>query len=74
MLLRDALSEVRNGYSIKEKMRFLGNTFLNASEFTAQEAVFYTLPRPLSKFSRKCVFINTNKPEKRICDEAEERA
>lgn len=54
------------GYSIKEKVRFLGKTFLNASKFAAQEAVFYTLPLPLSKFSRKCVLINTNAPEKRI--------
>ena len=66
-ILRDALSEIRKGnYSIKEKMQLLGNKFLNASEFSAQEAVFYTLPLPLSKLSRQCVFINTSAPEKRI--------
>ncbi|CAD6234316.1 GSCOCG00012386001-RA-CDS, partial [Cotesia congregata] len=35
-------------------------------EFGSQEAVYYILALPLSKFSRDVIFINTNDPENRI--------
>ncbi|GBL97742.1 hypothetical protein AVEN_20311-1 [Araneus ventricosus] len=58
-LLREAASEIRQGNrSIKDQLRMLGNTFLNASEFSAQEAVYYILALPLSNRSRQCTFIN----------------
>lgn len=63
----DALDEVKNGdFSIREKLKHLANKFLNASEFSAQEAVYFLLSMPLSKSSRATVFINTNRPEKRV--------
>ncbi|KAK7573658.1 hypothetical protein V9T40_004699 [Parthenolecanium corni] len=66
-LIEDAIKDIRKGnYSLKEKFRSLANVFLNASEFSAQEAVYFILGMPLSKASRECVFINTGPPERRI--------
>lgn len=43
-LMHDAIEDVKRGnLTLYEKMRTLGNCFLNASEFSAQEAVYYTL-------------------------------
>jgi hypothetical protein len=66
-ILRDSMKEIKKGdFTLKEKLRFLANKFLNASEFSAQEAVYYLLSLPLSICSRSTVFINTSPPEKRV--------
>lgn len=44
----------------------MANKFLNASKFSVQEAVHFLPSTPLSKSSRVTVFINTNRPEKRV--------
>lgn len=66
-LLYDIGKEIEKGnLELKEKLKMLSNAFLNASEFSAQEAAYYLLSLPISECSRDCVFINTNVPEKRI--------
>jgi len=62
-----SLADIRKGNpTLKEQLRMLGNRFLNASEFSAQEAVYYILGLPLSSCSRLCQFINTCSPDKRV--------
>ncbi|GBN05270.1 hypothetical protein AVEN_116397-1 [Araneus ventricosus] len=67
-LLREAASEIRQrNRSIKDQLRMLANTFLNAIEFSAQEAVYYyMLSFPLSNCSRQFTFINSNAPLKLV--------
>ena len=43
----------------------MGNKFLNATEISAQEAVYLTLQLPLTKKTRRVIFINTSPPEER---------
>ena len=52
--------------TLKEKLCHLSNTFLNTSEFLAQECVYYILGYPICECSREVVFINTSLPEDRI--------
>lgn len=49
-----------------EKLYHLSNTFLNTSEFSAQECVYYILGFPICECSRQVTFINTSLPENRI--------
>jgi len=53
--------------TLREKLYDLSNTFLNTSEFSAQECVYYILGLPICQCSRKVTFINTSLPEDRIC-------
>jgi len=65
--LRDAVEEKRNGNkAVRESLRTISNVFLNASEISAKEAVYYLISLPLSRGSESEVFINTNIPEKRV--------
>jgi len=52
--------------TLKEKFKTLGKKFVNASEFSAQEAVYFVMLMPLFKSSRDCKFINTRPFEKRV--------
>ena len=64
-LLRKVADECR-GDDIKEKLHKLGTAFLNNREVSAQEAVYRLLSLPLKKSSRKVVFVNTSRKEKRV--------
>lgn len=66
-LLQDAVEDTRRGnYSLKEKLKLFGNTFISCSETSAQEAVYLILGKPLSMLSRDCVFISTGHPQNRV--------
>jgi len=65
-LLRKASEEASSGNKdIINKIRHIGNKFLNAVEISAQEAVYLVLQMPLRRSSREFQFINTSNPEER---------
>ena len=65
-LLYNAAKEAKKGdTSLKEQVRHIGNKFLNATEISAQEAVYLTLQLPVARCSREVIFINTSPPEER---------
>ena len=65
-LLHNACKEAREGNDcLRKQVRFMGNKFLNATEISAQEAVYLTLQLPLTKKTRQVIFINTSPPEER---------
>ena len=65
-LLDQAAKEVREGnLDLKRQVRHIGNYFTNSVETCAQEAAYLTLQLPLTKATRKVVFINTSPPDKR---------
>ena len=67
-LLHNACKEARQGNdSLRKQVRFMGNKFLNATEMSAQEAVYLTLQLPLTRKTREVVFLNTSPPEERTC-------
>lgn len=66
-LLAQAVQEAQEGNThIKQRVRHIGNKFLNNVEISAQEAVYYILQLPFRKSSRQVVFIDTNPPEKKF--------
>jgi endonuclease/exonuclease/phosphatase (EEP) superfamily protein YafD len=65
-LLRKACEEAKEGNKdIVNKVRHIGNKFLNAVEISAQEAVYLVLQMPLRRSSREFQFINTSDPNER---------
>ena len=65
-LLRKACEEAKEGNkNIVNKVRHIGNKFLNAVEISAQEAVYLVLQMPLRRSSREFRFINTSDPDER---------
>ena len=65
-LLRKACEEAKEGNkNIVNKVRHIGNKFLNAVEISAQEAVYLVLQMPLRRSSREFQFINTSDPNER---------
>ena len=65
-LLRKACEEAKEGNKdIVNKVRHIGNKFLNAVEISAQEAVYLVLQMPLRRSSRGFQFINTSDPDER---------
>ena len=65
-LMRDAIEETRKGYTdTLTRLRAIGQVFLNASEVSAQEAVYILLSIPLTLCSRQCIFVNTGEKVKR---------
>ena len=65
-LLRKACEEAKEGNkNIVNKVRHIGNKFLNAVEISAQEAVYLVLQMPLRRSSREFQFINTFDPDER---------
>jgi len=65
-LLRKASEEASSGNNdIINKVRHIGNKFLNAVEISTQEAVYLVLQMPLRGSSREFQFINTSNPEER---------
>ncbi|KAH9388427.1 hypothetical protein TYRP_023493 [Tyrophagus putrescentiae] len=67
-LLRETVAEInaRGNITIREKLKIIAKKFLNSSEISAQEAVFYLLALEVSKTSRDVLFINTSPPEGRV--------
>ena len=53
-LLRETVAEItaRGNVTIREKLKIIAKKFLNSSEISAQEAVFYLLALEVSKTSR----------------------
>ena len=65
-LLRKECEEAKEGNkNIVNKVRHIGNKFLNAVEISAQEAVYLVLQMPLRRSSREFQFINTSDPDER---------
>ena len=65
-LLRKACEKAKQGNkNIVNKVRHIGNKFLNAVEISAQEAVYLVLQMPLRRSSREFQFINTSDPDER---------
>ena len=65
-LLRKACKEAKEGNkNIANKVRRIGNKFLNAVEISAQEAVYLVLQMPLRRSSREFQFVNTSDPDER---------
>ena len=65
-LLETASKEANAGNKdIVHRIRHIGNTFLNAVEISAQEAVYLVLQMPLRRSSREFQFINTSNPQER---------
>lgn len=50
---------------IANKVRHIGNKFLNAVETSAQEAAYLVLQIPMRRSSREFQFINTSQPDER---------
>ena len=51
--------------NIVNKVRHIGNKFLNAVEISAQKAVYLVLQMPLRRSSREFQFVNTSDPDER---------
>ena len=65
-LLETASQEANSGNKdIVNKVRHIGNKFLNAVQINAQEAVYLVLHMPMRRASREFQFINTSNPEER---------
>ena len=65
-LLEKASEEAKSGNKdITNRIRHIGNKFLNAVEISAQEAVYFVLQMPLRRSSRDIQFISTSPPEER---------
>ena len=65
-LLDKASKEANSGNKdIVNRVRHIGNAFLNAAEISAQEAVYLVLQMPLRRSSREFQFINTSNPDER---------
>ncbi|KAL9951086.1 hypothetical protein ACROYT_G043682, partial [Oculina patagonica] len=65
-LLEKASEEATSGNKdITNRVRHIGNKFLNAVEISAQEAVYLVLQMPLRRSSRDFQFISTSPPDER---------
>ena len=63
--IRDALESLPPQASTRKRLSKVGNTMLTHRELSAQEAAYRLCYLPLKENSRKVVFINTARPEKR---------
>lgn len=60
-LLEKACEEAKSGNKdIKNRVRHIGNKFLNAVEISAQEATYLVLQMPMRRSSRSFQFLNTS--------------
>ena len=64
--IRDALNTLPANASIRKKLSKVGNTMLSHRELSVQEAAYRLCNLPLKDSTRKVVFVNTVRPEKRI--------
>ena len=66
-LLRVACEEAKAGnMNLRERIRHMGNKFLNAVEEPIQACCYAILQLPISYSTRKKEFINTSPPEERV--------
>lgn len=66
-LLRQAVAETEAGnFTLRNRLQKVLNVFLNAVLISSQEAAYLNLSMPLSKSSRKVIFINTGPKESRV--------
>ena len=63
--IRDALESLPPRATARKCLSKVGNTMLTHRELSAQEAAYRLCHLPLKENSRKVVFVNTTKPEKR---------
>ena len=63
--IRDALESLPPQASTRKHLSKIGNTMLTHRELSAQEAAYRLCHLPLKENSRKVVFLNTTRPEKR---------
>lgn len=60
LISQKATEEIKSGNrDIANKVRHIGNKFLNAVEISAQEAAYLVLQIPMRRSSREFQFINT---------------
>ncbi|PFX25090.1 hypothetical protein AWC38_SpisGene10304 [Stylophora pistillata] len=65
-LLEKATEEVKSGNKVNsQKVRHIGNKFLNAIEISAQEAAYLVLQMPMWRSTRDFQFVNTSHPDER---------
>lgn len=65
-LLEKATEEIKSGnQDIANKVRHIGNKFLNAVEISAQEAAYLVLQVPMRRSTHDFQFINTSNPDER---------
>ena len=63
--IRDTLESLPPRATARKRLSKVGNTMLTHRELSAQEAAYRLCHLPLKENSRKVVFVNTTKPEKR---------
>ena len=63
--IREALESLPTQASSRKRLSKVGNTMLTHRELSAQEAAYRLCHLPLKENSRKVVFLNTARPEKR---------
>lgn len=65
-LLRACTEDLKRGnFSIRQRLKAVGNTFYNGTEISAQEAAWCRLRLPMSYTSVACEFINTSPRDSR---------
>ena len=65
-LLEKATEEVKTGNKDNaQRVRHIGNKFLNAVEISAQEAAYLVLQMPMRRSTLDFLFINTSHPDER---------
>ncbi len=65
-LMRKAVEEAESeNCDLKQKVRHIGNKFLNGVEISAQLAAYLTLQLPITKASKEVTFVNTSELKKR---------
>lgn len=66
LLIETASKEANAGTKdIVNRVRHIGNKFLNSVEISSQEAVYLVLQMPLRRSTREFQFINTSNPDER---------
>ena len=64
-VIREALESLPPQASSRKRLSKVGNTMLTHRELSAQEAAYRLCHLPLKENSRRVIFLNTAKPEKR---------
>jgi len=60
--MKAAMKDLPQNCAPRERLKKLGNVFMNARVLSAQEAAMRAIGLPLINLSRTVVFINTNRP------------
>ena len=63
--IRDGLNSLPPNTSMRKRLSKIGNTMLTHREMSGQEATYRLCNLPLKDSSRKVIFVNTARPEKR---------